>query len=144
MAFVKVDGGRAALEHLRNQIAIGVRLFGGAIDFEHVAHGVVSGDAAARFHGYAGMAADHQTIQLDDRMRRTKCRVHIPVILADDGRLGAVAGIEFPRRLVGGGNGGQRLDFHHDQVGGIFGDIRSSSANTDRNRFADIANVIFG
>src|ERR1700683_3016826 len=58
VTLVKLYGSGLAPEHPGDLVAIPMRHLGGAMQFEHVACGVIAGDRAARFKRHAGMPPD--------------------------------------------------------------------------------------
>ena len=74
-----------------------MRHFGGAVQFENAARGVVAADGAARLQRHARMPADRK-LELDDMRRGAKHRIDVAIALADQRRLAGMAGREFGRR----------------------------------------------
>ena len=122
MPFKKVHRRRTAAEHARDLVPVPMRHLGGAVQFEHVAGGVIARDRAARLERHARMAADRQRC-LDHRMRAAESGVDLAIALAHDRRLGGSAGLEFARRFVGLQNGRQFLDVERDELGRVLGEI---------------------
>src|SRR5215469_8225219 len=58
MAFVKMHRGGRAAEHARECVSIPMGHFGGAVEFEHVAAGIVARDGAAGLEWHRGVSAD--------------------------------------------------------------------------------------
>ena len=58
VAFEQVDRRRAEAEHLREHLAVAMGHFGGAMQFQHIARGIVAPDRAARFERHARMTSD--------------------------------------------------------------------------------------
>ena len=119
-----------------------MRDLGGAVQFEHVARGIVAADGAARFHRHAGMAADRE-FELDDHVRAAQRGLHFAVALVHDRHLGVAAGREFAGRGVGGEQDRQLLDLHGHQLGRVLGDVRVMRKHR-RDRFADITHASIG
>ncbi len=92
--------GGAAAEHARERVAIAVRHLGRAIQFQHIARGVVAGERAARLDRHGAVPADRQ-IERDDRMRSGKSGVDIAVIGPQHDRLGRKPGREAAGRRRG-------------------------------------------
>ena len=87
MTLVEVNGSRGASEHAGDLVSIRMRHLGSAMQLEHVANRIVSGDRAAGFQRDAGMPPDRQR-RRDHGVRGTKSGVDVAIALADDCRLG--------------------------------------------------------
>ena len=140
MSLEQVNGGGAAPEGERQQVAGAMRHLGGAMQLEDIADGVVARDRAARFQRHAGMATDLE-LKRDDLMGSPKGGFDIAVGLADDRGLGQEARLEFPRRMIRGQDHRQILDLEGDQIRRIFRQIGALGEH-GRDRLADITDMV--
>ncbi len=76
-------------------------------------------------------------------MGRGERRHHVAIAFADHSRLGGMAGGKFGRRRRGTHDFRQFFDFDCDQITGVFGAV-GIRRKDNRQRLADIANIIFG
>jgi len=119
MGFEDVDRGRRALEHAREQVAIAMWHFGGAMQLEDVARRIIAPDRTARLERHAGMASDRQFELNDHRCCAQDC-VNVAVALTNDTYLGGAAGEEFDGLSLSSEQDRQFLDFERDKLGRVF------------------------
>ena len=131
---------RRAVEHARDQLLVAVRHFGGAVQFQHVARGVVAAERAARLQRHAGVPAAGE-LQLDDVRRGFEHRFDVAVALRQDRGFGVAAEREFAGLVAGVEQRRQFLDLHGDEIGGVLGDVGVLGEHR-RHRLADIAHLV--
>src|SRR5205807_8111681 len=127
-------------EHAREQIAVGVRPLGRAVELEHVAHRVVARDRPARLQRHARVAADRE-IELDDRVRGAERGFDVAVALAYHCGLGVAAGLELPGWLIRREQYRQLLDFDRDEIRRVLRQIWIFGENRC-DRLADVAHAV--
>ncbi len=142
VAFEEMHARRAAAEHAGDVVAVPVRNFGGAVELQHVARGVVMSDRAARLQRNAGMAPDRE-VQLDYDRGVVKRGRELAIGLFHDRRFGRTSGLEFPWRFARVEHEGQIFDLDRDYVGGILGQIWIAREHR-RHGLADIAHALTG
>ena len=123
MAFMHVQRRRAAAQHAAQGLAVAVGNFGGAVQFENVARGVVAAERAARLQRHARVAAGRK-VELDDGVRGAQRRFDVAVAVAQQRGLAAAAGLELAGRIACRQHDRQRLDLDLDQLGRVLGQIR--------------------
>ena len=119
-----------------DQIAIGMRAFGRAVEFENAGFRIDPRKPAPAFERHAAMPSDPQ-VQFDHLRRIGKCRIDIAIALLDDRRFAVMA-----RQKFDGVSGRIRdrrkfVDINEHQIGSILRRVRILGKD-DSDRFADI------
>ncbi len=139
MPFVEVNPVERQPEHRRERLAIVMRHLGSAVQPKDAADRFRYGDRAACFERHAAVPADGQ-LQRYHRMRSGKGSVEIAVGFGDHCGLGTASRREFARRRGRIQARRQRLDFRHDKLRDILGDV-GVSGEYCRHRLADVAHM---
>ena len=142
MAFVHMHPGRVAPEHADQRFLVAVRHLGGAVELQHILRRVVAADGAPRLHRHAGMPAGPE-VERNHALGIGESGVDFAVAVVHDGRLGAAAGCEFPRRVIGRDDDRQLLDLDNDRLGRVLGQIGILREHRGH-RVADIAHAPLG
>ena len=127
-----------AVEDFRKLLAVAVRHLGGAVQFQHVARGVVAGDGAAGLQRHRRMAADRD-VDFDHGVRSAERGVDVAVALLDDHRLGREP-VDLDRVVVGRHHRRQFVELEHHVLGGVLGAIGIVGEH-HRHRLADITHA---
>ena len=138
MAFEQMDGGERPAENLGKLLAIAVRDFRRAMQFEQVAGRVVARNRAAGFQGHCRVPADRD-VGLDNGVGTAKGSVEIAVSLLDDHRLSRKP-VDLDRLVVSRHHRRQFVELEDDAVGGIFRPIGIVGEHHG-DRLADIAHA---
>jgi hypothetical protein len=139
MSLVHMDRGRAAPEHVGEQVAVAVRHLGGTVQLENVARRVVAADGAARLQRHAAMPPDRE-IELDYGLGLREHGIDVAVALAHQSRLGVAARRELAGLLRGVEQRRQFRDVDRDEVGRVFRDVGIGGEHGS-DRLADIAHL---
>ncbi len=140
-AFLQHHRGGAAAEHARERVAVAVRHLGGAVKLDHIAHGVVMRERAARLQRHAAVTADLE-VERDHGMGRGEGGIDLAITGAQHQCLGRKAGGKAARRCSGIQDRRQLFGLDRDEVGGVLGQIRIGR-EYHSDRLADIAQPIF-